>query len=241
MRSSGRAVRRTVYLAQRSQRFTLALDEVPARLDVDPEYDVFRRVDPAELPPALSGAFGAASRLIVLPSSAPPERRAAYAALAESWRSPGTEVVTDEDLVELPPATAVWILGWENRLRDTVAEAIAPYGGELGAAELRAATTALPRATHAVVVAARSPADPGQVVAFVGADRPSAVPGLGRKLPHYGKYGLLGFEGDDPVNVAKEIWPVLASPMTVGFGTAGAMPPRGALPPRRALAEPPQR
>ena len=101
-----------------------------------------------------------------------------------------------------------------------VAEALAPYGAALGERELRAGQTVLSRAAHAVVVAVRSPADPAQVVAFVGADRASALPGLGRKLPHYGKYGLLGFEGDEPANVAKETWPVLASPMAAGFGRA---------------------
>ena len=239
--SSPQAVRRTVHLAERRQRFTLPVDEAPARVDVDPEYDVFRRVDPAELPPALSGAFGAARSVIVLPSSAPPEQRAAYAALAESWRTAGTEVVTDAELASVPPRKAVWIFGWENRLRPIVATALAPYDATLGARELRVATTVLARATRAVVVAVRSPADAAQVVAFLAADRPSALPGLGRKLPHYGKYSLLGFEGDEPANVAKETWPVLASPLAIGFGAGGALPPRAVLPSRRALAEPPRR
>ena len=241
LRSSAQAVRRTVYLAQPRQRFTLAVDEVPARLDVDPEYDVFRRVDAAELPPALSGAFGATQRMIVLPSSAPPELRAAYAALAQSWAIAGTEIVTDAELERIPPGKAVWILGWENRLRGVVAEAVTAYGAALGERELRLGRTTLSRATHAVVVVARNPADAAHVVAFVAADRPAALPGLGRKLPHYGKYSLLGFEGDEPANVAKETWPVLASPMAVGFGAASALPPRAALPQRRALAEPPRR
>jgi hypothetical protein len=241
LRSSPHAVRRTVYLADRRQHFTLALDEVPVRLDVDPEYDVFRRVHPAELPPAMSGAFGATQRVIVLPSKAPPELRAAYAALAQSWATPGTEIVGDEEVASVPPGKAVWILGWENRLRPVVADAISAYGAALGERELRVGTTVLSRPDRAVVVAARSPADPAQVVAFLGADRPSTLPGLGRKLPHYGKYSLLGFEGDEPVNVAKETWPVLASPMTVGFGAARSLPPRAALPARRALAEAPQR
>jgi hypothetical protein len=237
--SSPQALRRTVRLAERRQRFTLPLDEAPARVDVDPEYDVFRRVDPSELPPALSGAFGAARRVIVLPSAAPPGLRAAYAALADAWKAAGTEIVTDADLAGFPPGKAVWVLGWENRLRGAVADALSAYGAALGAGELRAGKTVLSRPAHTVVVAVRSPADPAQVVAFVGTDRAGALPGLGRKLPHYGRYGLLGFEGDEPANVAKETWPVLASPMAAGFG-AGTLPPRGAAPPRRALAEPPR-
>ncbi len=238
--SSPQAVRRTVRLTERRQRFTLPLDEAPVRVDVDPEYDVFRRVDPAELPPALSGAFGAERRVIVLPSSAPAALRAAYAALAESWKGAGAEIVTDAELARVPPGKAVWILGWENRLRGVVGEALSAYGAALGERELRAGRTVLSRGDRSVVVAVRSPADPAQVVAFLGADRASALPGLGRKLPHYGKYSLLGFEGDEPANVAKEIWPVLASPLAVGFAPGSALPARAPLPGRRALAEAPR-
>ena len=34
-----------------------------------------------------------------------------------------------------------------------------------------------------------------------------SIPGLIRKLPHYGKYGYLVFEGNEPKNVAKGTWP----------------------------------
>jgi aminopeptidase N len=33
----------------------------PLRVDVDPEFDVMRRLDPLEVPPALSTVFGAAA------------------------------------------------------------------------------------------------------------------------------------------------------------------------------------
>jgi hypothetical protein len=234
-----RVVRRVVRLRERRQRFTLAVDAAPARIDVDPEYDVFRRLDPAELPPALSGAFGAARRVIVLPSQAPPALRTAYAALAEAWKTPGTEVVSDAELARGSPGKAVWVLGWENRLRGVVADGLAAYGAALSERELRTRGTVLQRASHAAVVVVRSPADAAQVVAFLGADRAGALPGLGRKLPHYGKYSLLGFEGDEPANTAKDTWPVLASPMAAALGTAGTLPARGELPARSALAEAP--
>lgn len=237
--SSAEAVRRTVRMTEPRQRFTIPVDGAPVRLDVDPEFDVFRRLDPAELPPALSGALGAARRVLVLPSSAPPPLLAAYRALAESWKAPGVEIVADVDLPRVPPGKAIWVLGWENRLRPAVAEALAPLGAVLGESDLREGKLVLARADRAVVAAARSTADPTQVIAFVGADRAAALPGLGRKLPHYGKYGLLAFEGDEPANVAKETWTALASPMAVGLVPGGALPPRAPFPPRVALAPPP--
>jgi hypothetical protein len=237
--SSPETVRRTVHLVSARETFVLPVGEAPLRVDVDPELDVFRRVDPGEVAPALSGAFGAARRLLVLPSAAPPAVAEAYRALAEAWKNPGTEIVTDRELAALPPGRSIWILGWENRLRPRAAEALAPHGVTLGERELRAGRVVLSRADRAAVAVARSPADPAQVVAFLGADRAAALPGLARKLPHYGRYGLLGFEGDEPTNVAKETWVALTSPMAVGLAAGGSLPPRAALPPRAPLAAPP--
>ena len=238
--SSAQAVRRTVRMTEARQRFTIPVDGTPVRLDVDPELDVFRRLDPAEIPPALSGALGAAHRLLVLPSSAPPPLLAAYRALAESWKAPGVEIVTDVQLQRVPRGQAIWVLGWENRLRPAAAEALVPLGATLTSSELRVADHAFARADRAVVAAARSPSEPAQVIAFVGADRAAAIPGLARKLPHYGKYGLLAFEGDEPTAVARETWTPTATPMAVGL-VPGVLPPRAPLPPRAALAPSPVR
>jgi hypothetical protein len=232
--SSRTAVRRTVRMAEARQVISLPVEEAPVRVDVDPEFDVFRRLDPAEVPPALSGFLGAQARTIVLPSGAPPALREGYAALAESFRREGTQIVSDAALPRLPPGRSVLVVGWENRLRPAVSEALAPLGAALGDHELRSGATVLPRASRSVVVAARSPADPAQVIAFVGADHAAALAGLARKLPHYGKYGLLGFEGDEPANVAKATWPALASPMAVGLAAA-TLPERAPFAPRPAL------
>ena len=237
--SSPKAVRRVVRLKDRRQTFSIELDGKPVRVDVDPEFDVFRRLDAAELPPALSGAFGAQAAVLVLPASAPPDLRSAYAALAAEWSRAGSEVVTDAQLAQIPAGKAVWILGWENRLRGAVASALVAHGATLGPDALRLGSTTLSRRDRTVVAAARSPADPAQVVVFVGAERPGALPGLARKLPHYGGYGLLGFEGDTPTNVAKESWPVLRTPLAAAVGT-DALVERAALPPRTALAELPR-
>jgi aminopeptidase N len=221
------AVRRTVRLSERRQQFSVELPARPVRVDVDPEHDVFRRLDPAELPPSMSGAFGASEALLVLPSAAREPLRSAYAAVAERWRGPGRQVVTDAQLERIPPGKAVWILGWENRLRESVASGVAAHGGAFAGEAVRAGAAALRREEHTVAVAVRSPADPAQVLVFVGAPRAEPLPGLARKLPHYGSYGVVGFEGDEPTNVVKERWAVLRSPMAAAVDPAAARPERG--------------
>jgi hypothetical protein len=61
---------------------------------------------------------------------------------------------------------------------------------------------------------------------------------MARKLPHYGKYSYLAFEGDEPTNMVKGQWSADGSPLVVDLreNKSDALPP---LPPekRSALAE----
>ncbi|MFQ5585929.1 MAG: M20/M25/M40 family metallo-hydrolase, partial [Thermodesulfobacteriota bacterium] len=72
------------------------------------------------------------------------------------------------------------------------------------------------------------------------ADPIDAIPGLARKLPHYGKYSYLAFEGSEPSNVLKGRWPTVNSPLSVPVRQPDGTFYRGAvtaeLAPRRALA-----
>jgi hypothetical protein len=203
----------------------LPVEGRPLRLDIDPEFDLFRRLDRAELPPALSGLFGAERLLIVLPAAAPEPLREGYRRLADAWKAsqPGqTDVVFDEEVKALPVDRAVWLFGWENHFRPAVAASlpdrsasITDTGVRLGGRVLVPFNdTALGRATHSAALAVRDPAHPDRALGWLAADRAAALPGLGRKLPHYGKYGYLVFEGDEPTNVVKGEWPVGRSPLS---------------------------
>ena len=71
----------------------------------------------------------------------------------------------------------------------------------------------------------------------------AALPGLGRKLPHYGKYSYLGFEGSEPTNMLKGQWAAADSPLRIDLRelrpAAERREPLPALvlPPRPALAD----
>ncbi|MFL2916557.1 MAG: hypothetical protein ACJZ45_09015, partial [Nitrospinia bacterium] len=45
------------------------------------------------------------------------------------------------------------------------------------------------------------------IMTWVIAGNAESIPGLIRKLPHYGKYGYLVFKGTAPKNIKKGIWP----------------------------------
>jgi len=207
----------------------------PLRIDVDPEFDVMRRLDPQEVPPALSTIFGAESPLFVVPSAASEDERAAWTELAEAWAEPHeARVVLDDDLERMPGGTA-WILGWDNRWADEIVERVSVQGVDVGGQELRLMGQGLPRAGHSIVLVARSAEDPAAAVGLVAADPVGAIPGLARKLPHYTRYSFLGFKGDEPQNVAKGMWQPLSSPLVRNL-TDGDLPAL-VLPARPPLAE----
>lgn len=196
-------------------RFEVASAERPLALHVDPSFDLFRALDPLEIPPSIGQLFGDPRPLAVLSADASPEESAAYRRLIEGWRSEHQqpEIVTDRDLGALPADRAVWLLGRHNRLAAEIFGAA--RGVSLRADDLSLAGQDLAFAGHSLVVTTRHPADPGRAVGWMVVDPPEAFAGLARKLPHYGKYSYLGFEGSEPTNVVKGQWGGTDSPMTV--------------------------
>jgi hypothetical protein len=95
-----------------------------------------------------------------------------------------------------------------------------------------------------MVVLGRQPHAPHQAIGWLAADTAAAVSGLGRKLPHYGRYSYLGFTGTEPDNVLKGQWPVVSSPLSVSVEqldgeTVSATP--ASLAPRPPLVAPAER
>jgi hypothetical protein len=233
-----------VRLDARRATVELELPARPLRLDIDPQFDVFRRLHRNEIPPAISQAMGAGQLLIVLPDAAPARLKSAYAALARGWQTgqPGRiEVVADNDLEQLPDDRSVWLFGWQNRFRSLLGQALADYDYADQATTVQIEGTTLNHDEHAVVVMGRRTSSPDHALGWLAAGQPAALPGLGRKLPHYGKYSYLAFTGEAPDNVLKGQWPVVHSPLSVAVVQEDGIPaPSGTarLAPRTPLVAP---
>jgi len=190
------------------------------RVDVDPYFDLFRLLDRREIPPTLGELFGADKVTIVLPAEP-----GAWQGLADAWQQEGVGVVREDAIDALPADRAVWIVGagnrWAPKVPGVTVEADAVTLGE----------ARHPREGLSFVVTATHPADPELTLGWIGTDVPEAVPGLARKLPHYGKYSYLAFTGAEPTNIAKGQWEATESPLVLAPSE-----PRGALPPREPLA-----
>jgi len=232
--------RANVRLLDARASFTVPTEALPLALHVDPAFDVFRLLDPRETPASIGQIFGEPKILALLPARAPAAEQAAYRALVESWRSDShePEIRTDAEIRELPKDRAVWILGRANAFAPWLFASGDDY--TLDDQTLTVDRETMPLARHVGVIVRRHPANLEKAIGFISADGLAALPGLGRKLPHYGKYSYLGFEGDEPVNVLKGQWTPTDSPLRVDLRPAAERKAAVAalsLPPRAALAE----
>ncbi|MBS1835813.1 MAG: M20/M25/M40 family metallo-hydrolase, partial [Acidobacteria bacterium] len=241
------AIESHIIVGQPKQTFELTFAKRPVRIDLDPHFDVFRRLDSREIPSALSQGFGAEKPLLILPARESKTVLEAYRALAANWQktqSSPLEIVTDDQLKTLPEDRTVWILGWQNRFAEAVPKALADRGVTVQRQQLQLEHKRYPQAGHAVVLTTRQPADPGKTLLWIAADNPKAIAELASKLPHYRKYSYLVFKGDELTNIDKGQWPILQSPLSQavrqkdGYALHAARAAQAAVTkPRRALAE----
>jgi hypothetical protein len=203
---------------------------------VDPYFDVFRRLDVAELPPTLRQMFGAQQIVFVVPQ----QERDQWIAMAEFFSndpSVTAEIVMAEDFTLLPSDKSVWIMGRENPASRIVEEAVSYYGVRFSDAGLTLMGSELPYANRSTVLTAIHPDDPELTLGWIHADSAAAMPGLTEKLPHYGKYSYLSFVGSEPTNDVKGQWESPDSPLLWRKPGLDASVALALLPPRAPLAE----
>ncbi|HAM52116.1 MAG TPA: signal protein PDZ [Nitrospiraceae bacterium] len=241
MEGRERAFQSVVEMQGKKIEISVTVPERPLRLDIDPEFDLFRRLDRAEIPPAVTHALGAKKMLVLLPSRAGKELLEAYAAFAGALSKSGPDEVDiklDSEVKKFPSGHAVTILGWENLFFEKAVQELTGYGMAFSKQGVTVGESQIARKNHAVVLAGRNPEDKDMAMLFIAADRPQCLPGVAVKLPHYHKYSYLAFEGDESQNVAKGSWPVMNSPMTsflplkdnvISHVAMGALAPRKAL------------
>lgn len=210
-----------VELNARSTPFTFTVDARPEALAVDPDFDVFRQLDPLETPCSIGQIFGEPKILAVVPSG---EDASAYRDLMAGWQTDDhvIEIVSDAEIKTLPSDRAVWILGRTNRL----ASAALAFDPNADPAQTKGAVTlgqdVVPVSDHSLVVIRRHPQNAEKAIGWISVEPGAAFPGLARKLPHYGKYSYVAFEGDEPTNTVKGQWEATDSPLIVEFERGGA-------------------
>ncbi len=231
-----------VDMNQKEQSYELAFPQEPLLIQIDPQFNLFRKLHYNEIPPSLSKIFGSDEILIVLPSKADKTKQEYYKNLADIWSADKTKkinVTYDNEISELPINAAVWIFGTENLFAGKVTESLKDYDAELTGKTVRFAKASYEIDKNSFVISVRHPGNPASVLVLLSSDNKDAVEGLARKLPHYGKYSYLVFEGTEPTNIGKGEWEAVNSPLmakVVVGGKEESKPAFTDLPKRKALA-----
>ncbi len=204
-----------IHSKDRDTKFSLSARNKPLTLFVDPQFDVFRRLDPREIPASFSKAYGSKSMLIILPNKTD-KLYSLYKNFADEWikgSSSKIEIKNGDEISKLPADKTVFLLGINNKYFDKFNIQLAKHNSHISTDSVKLAGTVLPTAQNDFFFSVKNKNNPAQVVLFLKIGKKEAVAGLVRKLPHYGKYSYLAFQGNEPTNIAKGQWTVTESPL----------------------------
>jgi hypothetical protein len=231
-----------IQMTSKQQDFTFSLENQPLALAVDPQFDVFRRLDDSEIPSSMGQLFAADDVLIVLSSGEEQKMTEAYTRLATNWTAnrPGSKVVRDDQIRQLPQDRMVWLFGQHNRFAGQLASLADTNQVSINGYSLSVYGNDYDRKTHSYAITVSNTGKPAassrQTIGWLSADSVASLTGMARKLPHYGKYSYLVFLGAQTVNVLKGQWDTSDSALRL---TLSGKPPQTdmRLPLARALSE----
>jgi len=216
----------SVKLEEGEKAYSISTSGVPVAISVDPDFHLFRRMDPLEIPPSLSMVLGDENETIVVPDKAEGPASMAYAELVGQINRTGKAEVGSADEMDKSKMRdgAIFIFGdpsensvWRELTADGPGTHFSPSEKiTITADSVEVAGKTFPKEGHSFMGVFRSKADPGRGVAVFFGYGDDTIREAGRKLVHYGKYGYLVFEGG--TNVAKGSWEIEGSPLTYRFG-----------------------
>ncbi len=200
---------------EKESKYKISLNDEPLKILVDPQFDLMRKLDPKESPPTFTKAYGAEQALIVLPGK-DENNFEQYKNFVELWIK-GNEskftIKTQEEIQELPAEGAVMLLSLNNKFASLVNDAIRGYGSEILKTGVRYGKREIQSEDNSFFISVANPKNIKAVITLLSIGNKNAVEGLNNKLPHYGKYSYLAFNGNEPTNIDKGVWPVTGSPL----------------------------
>jgi uncharacterized iron-regulated protein len=163
--------RRILLLSKPEQTFSIDLDDKPQEIVVDPDYDLFRSLNPAESRAVLSRLLGDPSRTVVLPET----NQKIYESLVQELQNSGFETVPAKDVKHSDLGRKTFLfLGAQSEFGSFFSDVPeTPVGFSL---QTR-----------------KNPFKPKLVLGLAVARDVGEVIEVARKLSHYGQYSSLKF------------------------------------------------
>lgn len=201
----------------------LCFRSIPRRLVADPGVDLFRRLDPEEVPAVINGMKGSGSLVAVTARHVSRDVVDAFRVLLEGFGHRDALILSEnEAFPERLEGHDILCLGVPD-IPD-IKDSMRPLPKGLSASRNRftVAGVTYDDPGDALFMIFSKPRDGRHVVGLYLPLSAKAAAMTARKVSHYGKYSYLVFR--DGVNQVKATWPVSASPLTHVFTFREAAP-----------------
>jgi len=201
---------KNITISKRQQTIPLSFSSKPLKVTLDPYHDVFRRLNPNEVPPNIGSAYGANIKKIMLPkNSVSNELHIGYKLFAQSIKTSSS--ASNNSLKQNPKhitqTSNLWVFGKNNKLSNQIQTQLNQYDVQFDEQGVTLDGKYFNWQNHCFVFTLSHHNSENEQIVWIVASSKKSIPGLIRKLPHYSKYGYLVFEGDQPSNVVKGTWP----------------------------------
>jgi hypothetical protein len=205
-----------IFVSGRATSFRLISDHRPQKLTADRDDDIFRRLSPSEIPPAVNALKSSPSVIIVLSEKLDPEIKNAAAILALSLGLKHNEFVTERELNrQMLAENDILMIGLPRR-NDLLQKMPTRVTVQSDSFSLNEKLYDTPFDTFFGVF--EHPATTNRSAALFMPLSPQYADVVARKITHYGKYSYLAFQSGK--NMDKGIWPVEASPVVYEWDQA---------------------
>ena len=200
-----------IFVSGGATSFELNSDHQPQKLTADPDDDIFRRLSPSEIPPAVNALKSSPSVMTVLSEKLDPEIKKAAGILALSLGLKHNEFVTESELDrQMLAENDILVIGLPQR-KDLLQKLPARVTIQSDSFSLNEKGYEKPFGTFFGVF--EHPVAPSRIAALFMPLSPLYADIVAGKITHYGKYSYLAFQSEK--NLDKGIWPVEISPLVV--------------------------
>ncbi len=200
---------RQIFISGRATSFELSSDHRPQRLTADPDDNIFRRLFPSEIPPAVNTLKGSQSVITVMSEKSDQEIIKTAETLALSLGLKHNKFVTEKELDrQMLAENDILVIGLPRR-NDLLQKMPVRVNIQTDSFSLNEKLYQEPFDTFFGVF--EHPADPNRIAALFLPLSPQYADVVARKITHYGKYSYLAFQSGKSLD--KGIWPVENSPL----------------------------
>jgi hypothetical protein len=204
-------IRTSVRLSETGKTFSVKSESKPVSLEIDPDFDMFRRLCTEEIPVTIGGAFANDTGTIIIGNREDPAVRVSFSAISHALGIEG-DVVNEADAgaTELT-GSHLWLLG----RGDALAEILRETEVHLEGGKVTVAGSEFDIGGRTFICTIRNPRDENSVVTVIISADTESIPGIMRKLPHYGRNSYLVFEGGKALE--RGVWEAEGSPLRADF------------------------